>query len=202
MAAPTRQAQPDERALVKILAFAATTSRKSINRQLVAYATHLLEDGYPEDVTVETIDLNDYEMPIYSIDRELEEGIPSVAHDFFDRIGQADAVLISFAEHNGHYTAAYKNVFDWASRINKRVYQGKPTVMLATAPGPGGGRNVLEAAVTSGRFFGNDVLASLAIPHFHDNFDTATNRLTDRGHDGQLRAALATFTASEARHAA
>jgi NAD(P)H-dependent FMN reductase len=187
---------------VKILAFAATTSRNSINRQLVAYATHLLEDGRTEDVTVETIDLNDYEMPIYSIDREAETGIPSAAHDFFDRIGQADAVLISFAEHNGHYTAAYKNIFDWVSRIDKRVYQGKPTVMLATSPGPSGGSNVLAAAVTSGRFFGNDVLASLSIPHFHDSFDAANKRLTDPGRDGQLRAALATFSAGVERQAA
>ncbi len=187
---------------MKILAFAATTSRKSINRQLIAYAAQLLEDGRPDDVTVETIDLNDFEMPIYSIDRETEGGIPSAAHDFFDRIGQADALLISFAEHNGHYTAAYKNIFDWASRIDKRVYQGKPTVMLATAPGPGGGTSVLEAAVTSGRFFGNDVRASLAIPRFHDSFDTADNRLTDTRRDGQLRAALATLTASEERQAA
>ena len=187
---------------MKIVAFAATTSRKSINRQLVSYAARLLEEARPGDVTVETIDLNDYEMPTYSIDREAEGGIPSAAHDFFDRIGAADAVLISFAEHNGHYTAAYKNIFDWASRINKRVYQGKPTVMLATAPGPGGGRNVLEAAVRSGRFYGNDVLASLAIPRFHDSFDPATNRLTDPGRDSQLRAALATLTAVEERQAA
>jgi NAD(P)H-dependent FMN reductase len=187
---------------VKIVAFAATTSRKSINGQLVAYAARLLEDARPGDVTVEILDLNDYEMPIFSIDRENEDGIPGAAHDFFDRIGQADAVLISFAEHNGHYTAAYKNTFDWVSRIDKRVYQDKPTVMLATAPGPGGGKNVLQAAVTSGRFYGNDVLASLAIPRFHDHFDPATNRLTDPGRDGQLRAALATLTAVEERHAA
>jgi chromate reductase len=187
---------------VKILAFAATTSRKSLNGHLIAHAAQLLEEGSPGDVTVEIIDLNDYEMPIYSIDREAEQGIPAAAQDFVDRIGQADGVLISFAEHNGHYTAAYKNIFDWASRIDKRVYQGKPTVMLATAPGPGGGRNVLEAAVTSGRFFGNDVLASLTIPHFHDSFDTETTRLTDPGHDARLRAALATFTASEGRQAA
>ncbi len=50
-------------------------------------------------MTVETIDLNDYEMPIYSIDRQNDGGIPQLAHDFFDKIGEADAVLISFAEH-------------------------------------------------------------------------------------------------------
>ena len=40
-------------------------------------------------------------MPIYSADRESEGGIPQLAQDFFDKIGAANAVLISSAEHNG-----------------------------------------------------------------------------------------------------
>ncbi len=164
---------------MKLLAFAASNSRAGINKQLVSYAARLVDGGLVGDVTVETLDLNDYEMPIYSADRQEEGGIPQAAHDFLARIGHADAILISFAEHNGHYTAAYKNLFDWASRIERRVYQDKPTVMLATAPGPGGGRNVLEAAVTSAPFFGNDVVASLSIPQFHDHFDSSTGTLTD-----------------------
>jgi NAD(P)H-dependent FMN reductase len=179
---------------MKILAFAATSSKHSINKQLVGYATRILEDQPDLDVTVETIDLNDYEMPIYSIDRQNEGGIPQAAHDFFEKIGQADAVLISFAEHNGFYTAAYKNLFDWASRIDMRVYQDKPTVMLATSAGPGGGTNALRTAVGSAQFFGNDIVAELAVPSFHANFDTATGSITDAQLDTELRAALAALT--------
>ncbi len=179
---------------MKILAFAATSSKHSINKQLVGYATRILENHHGPDVTVETIDLHDYEMPIYSVDRQNESGIPQAAHDFFGAIGEADAVLISFAEHNGFYTAAYKNIFDWASRIDMRVYQDKPTVMLSTSPGPGGGANALRAAVGSAPFFGNDLSGSLAIPSFHDNFDTATGTLTDPVLDAQLRSSLASLT--------
>ncbi len=174
---------------MRLLVFAATTSRESINRQLLDYAVQLLAD----DVEVEMIDLNDYEMPIYSIDREQEGGIPDAAQDFFDRIGAADAVLISFAEHNGFYTAAYKNVFDWASRIDMRVYQDKPVVLFSTSIGPGGGANVLKTAVTSGQFFGYDVKASLSIPSFHERFDTESGALRDPELDRQFRAALASF---------
>jgi NAD(P)H-dependent FMN reductase len=179
---------------MKILAFAATSSKHSINRQLITYATQILDDTMGTDVTVETIDLNDYEMPIYSIDRQNEGGIPQLAHDFFDKIGQADAVLISFAEHNGFYTAAYKNLFDWTSRIDMAVYQNKPTVMLSTSPGPSGGGNALRTAVESAVFFGNDVVANLSIPTFYDNFDADTQALTNPDLDAQLRASLASFS--------
>jgi NAD(P)H-dependent FMN reductase len=187
---------------MQLLAFAASTSTQSLNKQLVAYATRLIEDGLvPDlvDVTVETIDLVDYEMPIYSIDRQQEAGIPPAAVDFYDRIGRSDALLISFAEHNGHYTAAYKNLFDWASRISRQVYQGKPTVMLSTSPGARGGRSVLETAVRSAPSFGNEVRASLAIPSFHDNFDAATATLTDPELDTELRSALATLAGDPER---
>ena len=186
---------------MKILAFAASSSTQSINKQLVGYAKRLLEDGLIPDADVELIDLNDYEMPIYSIDRQNETGIPQLAHDFFAKIGAADALLISFAEHNGFYTAAYKNLFDWTSRINMGVYQNKPTVMLSASPGPRGGGNALQAALASAPFFGNDVKASLSVPSFGENFDLATCSLTDPDLDSQLHDALAGF-ASEVEAAA
>jgi NAD(P)H-dependent FMN reductase len=181
---------------MRILAVPASSSRQSINRQLLQYATDLLEAGQIEGVDgakVEMIDLNDYEMPIYSIDRQNEGGIPPEAQDFYDRIGQADALLISFAEHNGFYTAAYKNLFDWTSRIDMKVYQDTPTVMFATSVGGGGGGNVLRAAVGSAPFFGNDLKASLSIPSFGANFDVEQGLLTDPELDRQFRAALAAF---------
>jgi NAD(P)H-dependent FMN reductase len=184
---------------MKILAFAATSSKHSINKQLIGYATQILEAGSDHEVTVETIDLNDYEMPIYSIDRQNEGGIPQAARDFFDKIGEADAVLISFAEHNGFYTAAYKNLFDWTSRIDMAVYQNKPTVLLSTSPGPSGGANALRAAVGSAQFFGNDVIADLAVPSFHDNFDAATQTLTNPDLDAQLRSSLASLSTARER---
>jgi chromate reductase len=178
---------------MKLIAFAASTNSRSINKQLVTYATRLLVsdaiDGVA-DVSVETIDLNDFEMSIYSEDREAANGVPQQGHDFFAAIGAADAALISFAEHNGFYTAAYKNIFDWASRINQRVYQGTPAVLLSTSVGGRGGQNVLQTATMSGQFFGYEVLSSLSIPSFHDNFDVVAGRLSNPDLDTQLRTSL------------
>ena len=187
---------------MKILAFAATSSKESINKRIITIYGSRLTSAVLPCALVKTIDLNDFEMPIYSIDRQNDTGIPQLAHDFFDEIGRADAVLISFAEHNGFYTAAYKNLFDWASRIDMRVYQDKPTLMLATSPGPGGGGNALQTAVSSAPFFGNDVRASLSIPSFYENFDPASGSLTNRALDIQLRSALATLSTNAERNAA
>ena len=129
---------------MKVLAFAASSSRTSINKALVSYAGQMLVGGIIENAEVEVIDLNDYEMPLYSVDREKESGIPELAHQFYQKIGEADALLISFAEHNSLYTVAYKNLFDWASRITKQFYQDKPAVLLATSPGGRGAKTVLE----------------------------------------------------------
>ncbi|WP_318471857.1 NADPH-dependent FMN reductase [Photobacterium leiognathi] len=166
---------------MKLLAFAATNSQQSINRALVTYAASQVNAD-----EVEILDLNDFEMAIYSIDRENTSGIPEQAQLFFDKIGQADAILISFAEHNGTYTAAYKNIFDWASRINQKFYQQKPVIMLATSPGPGGAKNVLDTAVTSAPFFDANVVGSLSIPSFYENFNLEKQTLINEELNSQL----------------
>ncbi|SKA70704.1 NADPH-dependent FMN reductase [Enterovibrio nigricans] len=159
---------------MKLLAFAASSSAQSINKALATHAASLVEGA-----SVEILDINDYEMPIFSTDREAELGHPEQAQAFFKKIGEADAIIVSFAEHNGSYTAAYKNLFDWTSRIEQKVYQGKPVVYLATSPGPGGAQTVLNSAVTSAPYFGVDLKGSLSVPSFYDNFDMEAQKLNN-----------------------
>lgn len=154
---------------MKVIAFAASNSRESINKALVSHAADRLAER--QKAEIEVLDLNDFEMPLYSLDRENEQGIPAAAHAFREKIGGADVLLISFAEHNGSYTAAYKNLFDWTSRINPKVYQNKQAVILATSPGPGGAQNVLASALASAPYFNLNVKGSLSVPSFYDVFD-------------------------------
>ena len=151
---------------MNIIGFAASSSRKSINKQLVTFAATLLPLAQ-----VEILDLNDYELPLFSEDREKEIGKPALAHNFLEKIGGCDAVIISFAEHNGSYSTAYKNLFDWCSRINPKVFQGRPMVFLSTSPGPGGGARVLAGALNSAPSFNGQVRSSFSLPRFYDNFD-------------------------------
>ncbi|MCW8914576.1 MAG: NAD(P)H-dependent oxidoreductase [Magnetovibrio sp.] len=173
---------------MNIVAFAATSSSKSINKQLVTYATSLIEDA-----SVEVIDINDYELPLFSEDREAELGQPDLAHAFLDKLSSADALVISFAEHNGSYSAAFKSLFDWASRITRDIYAHKPLVLLSTSPGPGGAKSVLATAETSAGFFAGDVKATLSIPSFYDNFDVEAQELSNTELKAQLVEVLNTL---------
>lgn len=169
---------------MKIIAFAASSSRNSINQKLVRYAAGLVANA-----DVEMLDLNDYELPLFSEEKEKELGQPQLAHDFLMKLASADTLLISFAEHNGTYAAAYKNLFDWCSRI-KKPYQNKPMVMLATSPGDRGGAMVLQQAVSSAAHFDGEVKGSLAVPNFHAHFDVEQMCLTNDTLKAELIAQL------------
>lgn len=171
---------------MKLLAFGATSSKNSINKALVSYAGKAFSETVNPSAEVEVIDLNDFEMPIYSIDREMELGIPPQARHFFDKITDADALIISYAEHNGLYTAAFKNIFDWASRIDMKVYQNKPMIIMSASIGPNGGANVLKTALEAAPFFGADIIASMSIGRFEDNFDSTTGELSNKALSRQL----------------
>ena len=171
---------------MKILAFGASNSSVSINQQLAEYAASLAEG-----CEVETLHIHDYEMPIYRYDREEESGIPQLARDFLARIGEADALVVSFAEHNGTYSAAFKNLFDWCSRIGREVWQGKPMLILATSPGGRGAKGVFEFAVANMPRFGAEVMGSLSVPSFGENFDSSARKLLNKELDAELRKLVA-----------
>lgn len=173
---------------MKVLTFAATNSRKSINKQLVKYAATKLTNA-----EIDYVEINDFDLPIYNIDLEEQYGIPKCAHAFQARIEQADVILVSFAEHNGNFTVAFKNLFDWMSRIGRNVYRDKPIVMLATSPGPGGGNTVLKLAEAAAPFFSGKVVGSLSIPSFFDNFDVDRGELTNSDLVEKLEQVLSAF---------
>ena len=150
---------------------------------LVTYAASLLDDAVSD-----ILDLNDYELPLFSQDKEAEIGQPDLAQEFLAKLGNSDAIIISFAEHNGSYSAAYKNLFDWCSRINPKVYQNKPMVLLSTSPGPRGGAGVLSAALNSMPHFNGDVKGSFSLPSFSQNFDIENSCISNEEMRSQLAA--------------
>jgi NAD(P)H-dependent FMN reductase len=149
----------------KIAAFAGSTSSTSINKQLATHAASKLSN-----LAYDVLDLNDYEVPIYSEDVEKNKEYPKGASEFNAALDSYDGFIISLAEHNGSYTAAFKNLFDWVSRKNKEVFRNKPVLVMATSPGARGGANVLSTAKGTFPYMGANVVASYSLPQFYENF--------------------------------
>lgn len=149
----------------QVTVFAGSNSKNSINKQLAAYAASLLSNK-----EYKVLDLNDYELPLYSVDTEGTIEFPEAASRFNEELENSSAIIVSLAEHNGSYTAAFKNLLDWVSRKDKTVFKNKPVLVLATSPGARGGATVLNTAVNSFPHFGADVKASFSLPSFNENF--------------------------------
>lgn len=163
---------------MNLIAFGASNSTKSINQQLAAYAGSLLVES-TNGVQLEMLDLNNYKLPIFSQDLEDLYGHQENAKAFIEKIKQADAIIISLAEHNGNYSAVWKNLLDWCSRIERRIFQNTPVVLLSTSAGSRGGTSVMELALKLLPRFEPDIKAHLSIPSFNENFDTQTGQLTN-----------------------
>lgn len=149
---------------MKIVAFGASTSSTSINQKLARFAAKQF------DGNIEILNLCDYQFPLYSADIEKEIGLPEKATELLEKFQSADLIIISLAEHNGAYTAAFKNTFDWVTRVNAKCFAGKKLFLMATSPGARGGKSVLEIAAARFPFHGGEVITTFSLPAFNDNF--------------------------------
>ena len=149
----------------KLVTFPGSSSKNSINKQLAEYV-----GGLVSNVEIYNVDLNNFEIPMFSVDEEAENGFSEGIKELNNVVESADAFVISLAEHNGAYSAAFKNVFDWLSRIESKVWRDKPMLLLATSPGVRGGATVLEIAKGRFPYMGGNIIGSIAVPSFQENF--------------------------------
>lgn len=148
-----------------IVVIGGSNSKNSINKILATYTAESLKE-----VVLTIVDLNEFKLPLYGIDLETEEGIHSEAKRLNGIFDWADGFVVSLAEHNGAYSTAFKNAFDWLSRINGKVWREKPMLLLATSPGARGGQTVLEIAAARFPYMGAKITGTLSFPSFFDNF--------------------------------
>lgn len=150
----------------KIITFGASNSKTSINKKLAVFAANQLSG-----TTTQVLDLNDFELPLYSIDLQREIGIPENAIAFHKAIKNSDGIVISLAEYNGLHTAAFKNLWDWTSRIdNMNIWHNKPMLLLATSPSRRPESNVMKVSKQLFPHFGANIIADFQLPSFQHTF--------------------------------
>ena len=99
--------------------------------------------------------------------------------------------VISFAEHNGAYTTAFKNIFDLISRLDKPIWCGKPMFLLSTSTGVRGGKTVLALAhLRLSRDMPN--IPCFALPSYKETFDEEKG-ITEATHLASFNEALEIF---------
>jgi NAD(P)H-dependent FMN reductase len=97
----------------KILCFAGSLRRDSLNKKLVKIAMAAAQEK-GADATF--MDLKDLPMPVYDGDIEQAEGLPGNARKQKAIMKEHHAFLIACPEYNSSITGALKNAIDWASR--------------------------------------------------------------------------------------
>jgi len=153
----------------KLLALGASNSRHSINKLFATFAAKQVKN------TVLTVaDLNDYDLPVFSVDLERESGIHENAAKFSTLIQEHDAIVLSLAEHNGLHTAAFKNLWDWLSRIPSQnpmnVWKNKPMLLLSASPSRRPSNNVLKISKEIFPHFGANIVSDFYLPSFSHYF--------------------------------
>ncbi|MEJ6793114.1 MAG: NAD(P)H-dependent oxidoreductase [Lacinutrix sp.] len=170
----------------QIITFAGSNSKNSINKQLATYASTLVSS-----VEVKVLDLNDFQLPLYGIDYELEHGIPDNAHKFLEHIKSTNGIILSLAEHNGTYATVFKNLFDWMSRIDGKLWSNKPMLLMATSPGARGGATALEIAKNRFGYMGGNIVGEYSFPSFETNFQN--EKISDSTLNNELLSLVKTF---------
>lgn len=142
----------------------------------------------------------DFELPLFSLDLEREQtAYPQAAQDFVDLIQRHDAVILTCPEHNSAIPAAFKNLYDWGTRVamsrKTKVFKAdQPVLLFSTSGGARGAKTALAYLEMALPFQGARVVAATSIPqyyeHFKDGKADADTQATLQGAVDQLKAAL------------
>ncbi len=158
----------------KILFFAGSNSSKSINHQLVSFASSQIA-GHVNEV----IKLTDYELPMFGEDIERERGYSVDLKMLYNKIKEADALVISVNEHNGTVSAFFKNIIDWLSRLDRKFLEGKKILLMSTSNGKRGGASSLEYTKNVLPRFGATIVESFSFPSYSENFSEETQSISN-----------------------
>lgn len=166
---------------LKILAFAGSLRKDSINKKLTRWAVQeLKKSGF--DVTF--IDLLDYPLPIYNQDVTSDD-FPKEADELGKLAKDHNIWLISSPENNYSVTSCLKNAIDWISRspgnkYNSEAFINKTVGIMSASPSSYGGlksaRHLRDMLSDGGCFV---IPAQANISHAFSAFDDQGNLIAE-----------------------
>lgn len=179
--------------MTKLLFFAGSTRKSSLNQKLAQKAAELAKTM---DAEVTVINLEDYSMPIYNGDLESSNGLPENAIKLKKLFREHDGFYIASPEYNSSYSALLKNAIDWISRPHEEnepplsAFKDKVAAIGAVAPGALGGlRGLAPLRMLLGNIAVHVVPNQVAIPFGFEAFSN-DNKLESEQHNQMLEASV------------
>ena len=180
---------------IRILAFAGSARRESLNRKFLAFAVQAAGEAGCE---VTLLDLNEYSLPLYHGDLEDREGLPQNAAKLIALVTGHDALLVASPEYNSMMTPLLKNTIDWCSRGDSNPFEGKAAAVISASPGPFGGvRSMNQAQQLLLKLGCRVVPGQCVLMHAGKAFD-GEGRLTDERAQKSARALVAALARAAA----
>lgn len=158
----------------KILFLAGSNSSKSINHKLIVFTASQFAEQ-----TVQIIKLTDFDLPMFGEDIEREKGYSVDLKMLYNKIKDAEALVISVNEHNGTVSAYFKNTIDWLSRLDRNFLEDKKVLLMSTSNGKRGAASALEYTKNVLPRFGATVVESFSFPSFSENFSEETQSISN-----------------------
>lgn len=178
--------------MIKLVFFAGSTRRDSLNKKLAKAATNLAKAPNIEAIF---IDLADFDLPMYNADEETANGTPEDVIKLKALLGAADGIFITSPEYNGAYTGLLKNTIDWMSRNSEDTptppFKNSVVAISACSPGMRGGLTGLTSLRLVINHIGGHVIptqAAIGGCSFNDD-----GTLKDENHQKMLNGVLEQF---------
>jgi NAD(P)H-dependent FMN reductase len=191
--------------MTRILAFAGSARRDSLNKKLARAAAQFAREAGAEATFV---DLDDFPLPLYHGDLESDSGMPENARKLRELFLAHDALLIASPENNASMTALLKNTIDWLSRdvgdgkgasSGIAPWRGKVAGLLAASPGSFGGIRALPHLRQVLSALGVTVLGTqVVVPKAHEAF-RPDGAIADERVAGGVRALAAAVAEASGR---
>jgi chromate reductase len=160
----------------RILAFAASARRGSLNRKFLAAAVAEVSQAGAQ---VTLLQPEEIAMPLYDGDLEDAEGMPPNAVKLVGLLASHGALLVASPEYNSMITPMLKNTLDWCSRADGNPFEGKVAAVISASPVIFGGVRSLQLTQQLLLKLGCHVVPGQCIlPHADKAFD-GDGRLTD-----------------------
>ena len=177
---------------MKLLAFAASHRKDSINRKLARTAADMAEQ---KDATVDFAEYGDFDAPIYDDETFNDQAFPASVENFVTRLSAANGIILASPEYNWSFPGSLKNIIDWASVKKPNPFAKKTVLLLSASPSLRGGAQGLVHLKTPLSALGAYVHPKLFTLSNGEGVWDAQDKLHNPKLNGDLVQAIADFIA-------